>query len=331
MKCLDPVLCYTDNNGKRKFRHFSHANQVFKQMHQTVFNCGKCLFCRKKRAMELAVRCVLHASMYEQNCFLTLTYDETKENYHNKFHYADVQKFKKKLRSYCQREFKKRIEIFNVHEYGKNGKKHYHLIVFGHDFLDKKVFTKKNQIPIYESKTLEEMWGHGFCTVGDVSEASAMYQSQYVQKDFKNGNVTNDKKSHSKHSGIGKPFFLKNFNQILTLGFIPFGGRKVPIPRYFLKLAERHYCHFYDQGKFFDLPDRKAVYRPFKDESEPNLEIANLFIKFKNERDTFIQQLTEEWEDVIAHHITTKEVPEFVRAAENALYDLKQRNKQEIF
>lgn len=289
------MLCYTDPNGKKSFRHFSLANHVFKyHLHQTVFNCGKCLFCRKKKAYELACRCVLHASLYQENCFLTLTYDEKRKGYHNEFRYRDIQLFKKRLR----KSTKKKIEIFNVHEYGKNGKKHWHLVVFNYDFQDKTLYTIKNGIPLYTSKKLEELWPYGYNTIGDVSEGSAMYQAQYMEKDFKHGNVTNKKKSHSKHSGIGKQYFLTHYKQILELGFIPINGKKMPVPRYFEKLADKHYSHFFDPTKFRDSLERKAPYRPFR-KNEQNHEIACLYALYKHRKQEKIMELSKEWDEVI--------------------------------
>ena len=275
MKCSDPVLCYTDGKT-RKYRNWSLASEIIRRSHILVFDCGKCVFCRKNSARELAMRCVLHASCYEKNCFLTLTYDESLDGYHNEFNYSDVQKFKKRLR----KKVSHRIEIFNVHEYGKNGKKHWHLVVFGYDFDDKIVHTYKNSIPLYTSQELNKIWPYGFSSIGDVSEASAMYQAQYMEKDIINGNSNNKKKSHSKHSGIGKKFFLQNYKQILELGFIPFEGKKVPLPRYFEKLAHKHWAHFYDQSFFFDNDYRKKRYSPFK-LGEQNKEIADLFISYE--------------------------------------------------
>lgn len=107
MKCADPVLCFTGKSG-RIYRHFSLASPIIKTAHQQVFNCGKCIFCRKKKAQELAIRCVLHASLYDQNCFLTLTYNESNQGYHNRFNYSDIQKFKKKLRRHCEYHYKKK-------------------------------------------------------------------------------------------------------------------------------------------------------------------------------------------------------------------------------
>lgn len=347
MKCADPVLCYTIGNS-RKFRHFSLASPVAKLFHDLVFNCGKCIFCRKKKSYELAIRCVLHASLYQKNCFLTLTYDETQLGYHNTLAYDHIQKFKKRLRQDVNtvyyshiktrklkkrrvpKNYAKKIEIFNVHEYGKNGKKHWHLVVFNHDFTDKKIFTKKNEHNLYTSGVLETLWPYGFSTIGDVSEASAMYQAQYMEKDIKNRNMTNGKKSKSKHSGIGKQYFLKYYKQILTLGYIPFSGKKIPLPRYFHKISHRHYCHYYDPTAFTDILDRKRLYRPFTNDS-PNLELANLFKDYLQTRTQKIQQLTEEWENVITPYLYNHEKPDFMKSAENYLYDLNNKNKIEKF
>ena len=323
MKCMDPVLCFTGKNRKI-YRHFSLASPIIKRTHQQVFDCGTCIICRKKRARELAMRCVLHASLSTQNCFLTLTYDEKKEGYHNDFQYSDIQKFKKKLRRHCDYHFKKKIQIFNVHEYGKNGKKHYHLVVFNHDFNDKTLHTVKNGNSLYTSKTLEKLWPFGFNTIGNVTEASAMYQAQYTQKDFTNGNSNNQKKSHSKHSGIGRDYFLRHYRQILSLGYIPFAGQKFPIPRYFTKLAHKHYSHFFEPINFFDTPDRKALYRPFTN-TDPNQEIAELYRRYNEEKKIQLEQAKLEWEQSIEPFILTKTKPDFRIAAENFLYDLEKR------
>lgn len=344
MKCMDPILVYNDTKGGRQFRHFTLASPLFLRMHQQVFNCGKCIHCRKKRAYELASRCVLHASLYKENSFLTLTYDEKRDGYHNNFQYADIQEFKKNLRHYVTRHFDKKIEVFNVHEYGKNGKKHWHLIVFNHDFsIDAKknrgtttftsgkvLHTYSGGLPLYNSKKLTELWPYGFNTVGDVSAASAMYQAQYCEKDFKNRNESSKQKAHSKHSGIGKPYFLRHYKQILQLGYIPISGRKLPLPRYFHKLAHRHYSHFYEKSNFEDTKLRRALYRPFRKE-QPNLEIANLFVDYRERKDLHILDLITEWDAVISQHLTSKRDPDFIKSGSNTLYDLNNKLQPEIF
>lgn len=332
MKCMDPILCYTPlSKPGRQFRHFSLAGPAFKLLPHQVFSCGKCIFCRKKRATELAVRCVLHASLYTHNCFLTLTYDESRPEYHNRFEYRDIQLFKKNLRSYCDYHFSKKIQVFNVHEYGQNGKKHWHLVVFNHNFEDREFRSQRKGIRYYMSSTLSSLWPHGDKLnqiIGDVSEASAMYQAQYSQKDFRYGNSPlGPKKAHSKHSGIGFPYFDQNYKQILSLGHVPFNGRPVPIPRSFVRRAQRHYCHFYDKSKFFDTDQRKALFRPFK-QGVANKEIADLYTIFIETKQEYVKTLEIEWEEMLAQHLATGEKPEFLLSAENALYDLN--NKQQL-
>lgn len=308
MKCGNPVLVFIGSDGGRYFRHFDLTKKEQLPNTWQVFNCGKCLHCRKKRSYELACRCVLHASLYEQNCFLTLTYDEKQEGYHNIFQYSDIQKFKKRLRRKCS---PKKIEIFNVHEYGRNGKKHWHLVVFNHDFDDKVLHTTRNSIPLYKSKTLEQLWPFGFASIGDVTEASAMYQSQYMEKDFRHGYVTDKKfihvkKSHSKHSGIGRDYFIQNYKQILTLGYIPVSGRRMPLPRYFEKLAEK-----------------LAV--------QGHSEINKLFLDYKANKLIKVEEMEKEWDEVISQHLTTKRDPDFLIALQNTAHDLKNRINKGVF
>lgn len=347
MKCADPVLCYTKSSGKKIYRNFSFLkkNTLYLQNAQQVFDCGKCLFCRKKKAYELALRCVLHSSLYQENCFLTLTYDEKRKGYHNDFAYEDIQKFKKKLRNlyrvfYTDIASKKKkayylrkIKIFNVHEYGKNGKKHWHGVVFNHDFKDKRLHTMSNGIPLYKSDTLSNVWKRGFCTTGDVSEASAMYTAQYMEKDFKHRNEGTSKKSQSRHSGIGRPYFEKHYKQLLSLGYVPFGDEKIPLPRYFEKLALKHWCHFNQPSAFHATNLRGPLFRPFdwKGDNKPNEEISRLFEQYKKAKQEKILDLEKQWNDVISLYLTTDEDPDFIKSATNALYDLRNKTKQERF
>lgn len=328
-RCVDPKLRYVTSSGY-KWVHFSLASPLVKALPHTPFNCETCIYCRKRKSTELAMRCVLHASLYKQNCFLTLTYDEKRKGYDNEFRYSDIQNFKKRLRQYVARKNAVRIEIFNVHEYGKNGKKHWHLVVFGWtpEYVTK--HSDNGGHPLFLSPVLRRLWPFGFHTVGSVTEASAMYQAQYTQKDFQYGNANNSKKSHSKHSGIGKPFFLRNYEQILRLGFVPFGSRKAPIPRYFLKLAKRHWAHFYEPSLFFDNKERKAQFRPFKKE-KPNREIADLYSSYMERRSEFVKELEAEWDEYLDSRLFDKSVPEFRQSGENALYDLRNKIGKDSF
>lgn len=334
MPCADPQLRFVLHN-KPLFRNFSMVSDLtlMLQKPHDVFDCGKCLWCRKKSATTLATNCVLHASLYASNCFLTLTHDESRPGYHNKFDYSEIQRFKKRLRIWVQRNInpKHKLEIFNVHEYGKNGKKHWHLIVFNFDFKhDKTIFNIKNGNSLYISETLKKLWPFGNHTIGDVSEASAMYQAKYMEKDFQHYNTHNARKSHSQHSGLGKPYFLKHYSQILRLGYIPFNGKKHPVPRSFEKIAERHYSHFYQQENFIDFPHRKAKFRTFRNDL-PIRELADLWPQYLEQKQKKIAEKTAEWQTVISQFLTTKETPDFIKSNDNKLYDLRNKTTAERF
>lgn len=329
--CADPVLCYLDSTGKRIFRNFSFVKKVFFPRDPMVVDCGKCLYCRREKAKELAMCCVLHSSLYFQNCFLTLTYDESLKGYHNVYDRSDVQKFKKKLRQFVYRSFGRRIEIFDVHEYGRNGKKHWHLIVFNWSPSDRVVFTIKDQVPLYTSRELSRLWKHGFSTVGDVSEASAMYQAKYMEKDFQLNQVTSNKKSHSFHRGIGQPWFLENFEQVLKLGYIPFQGQKRRVPRKFEKIAHKHWAWFYDQSYFLSSDQRKRRYTPFHLATDVSIDLADLYPIYEFRKSKRVEELKEKWSEVISQYLTSSRDPDFVKSSRNALHDLVNKSNLERF
>lgn len=69
-------------------------------------------------------------------------------------------------------------------EYGdKNGRPHYHAIVFGIGFADRRPHKKNSQGQmLYTSNELTTIWGQGFASIGDVSFQSAAYVARYVMK-----------------------------------------------------------------------------------------------------------------------------------------------------
>jgi len=334
MKCFNPVLCFTLDK-KRIFRNWDVAKNTtyLRGIKPTyLYDCGKCGYCKHKKAIELAARCSLHASVYTQNMFLTLTYDEKKEGYQNVLRYRDIQLFKKSLRATVWRNHGRRIDVFNVHEYGKNAKKHWHAIVFNYNPEDREFHTLSDAgHALYRSEILRGLWPHGFHSIGDVNEATAMYQAQYMEKDLRNGHSpTSIHRSVSRHSGLGKPYFLKHYRQILMNGFVPFGGKKLGIPRYFQKLAHKHWCHFNQKSAFFDTPERKQLYRPFK-LGEENEDISQLFESYRNLKEERIMELELEFEETIRSYLSSKLVTQFEQSGSNYNYDLKHKIKQERF
>jgi len=164
--------------------------------------CGQCSGCRLERSRQWAVRCLHESSLYENNCFLTLTYSpEALEKRGDKkwsVDVADYQLFMKRLRkkyvpknphplqtpAHTQHAEKHCIRYFHCGEYGETlGRPHYHACLFNHDFHDK-TFHKltKNGDKLYISESLKELWPHGDAYFGDVTFKSAAYVARYVMK-----------------------------------------------------------------------------------------------------------------------------------------------------
>lgn len=97
-----------------------------------------------------------------------------------------------------------------------------------------------------------------------------------------------------------------------------------------MRLAHKHYCHFYEKSAFFDTRTRKRLYTPFK-EGEANIEIADLYIQYKNMKLEFLQSLEIEWQSVLNEYFIDYEDPDFVKSGKNSLYDLWKRSGHEIF
>lgn len=143
--------------------------------------CGQCIGCRLERSRQWALRCVHEASLHDENCFITLTYDPE----HLPIYFRDdgpalgtlckedFQNFMKRLRE----RIGTKIRFFHCGEYGEQlGRPHYHAIIFGYDFADKTPIEVSdgghNQ---FVSEMLTEVWGKGRCTIGAVTFDSAAY------------------------------------------------------------------------------------------------------------------------------------------------------------
>lgn len=119
------------------------------------------------------------ATLHEESCFLTLTYDDLNLPYGGTLVKAHFQRFMKKLRRFA----KKKMTYFHCGEYGERyGRPHYHACVFGYDFPDKVFFKEKNGHKLYRSPILERLWHQGTSLIGAVSFDSAAYVARYVVK-----------------------------------------------------------------------------------------------------------------------------------------------------
>jgi len=178
MSCTSPLIGYQPiGGGPLKFGS-EPANS-----RSITIACGQCMDCRLKRSAEWATRCVHEAQLHLNNCFVTLTYDDRNLPQHNSLKKEDLQKFFKRLRKHTGK-----LRYYACGEYGDHtNRPHYHACIFGMDFTDKRQFKKLGNHNLYTSQQLDDIWGMGFCTLGDVTFDTAAYTASYVHKKLSKG------------------------------------------------------------------------------------------------------------------------------------------------
>ncbi|AXL14468.1 replication initiator protein [Microviridae sp.] len=174
MACFHPLQAYRLDDGQILFHDKGHGRPM-------ELPCGQCIGCRLERSRQWAMRCVHEASMHDNNCFITLTYNPENLPPDGGLIKKDFQKFMKRLRKFYTG---KKIRFYHCGEYGdQNNRPHYHAILFNHNFDDwNYLFDSPSGEPIYTSPILEKIWGHGFVTVGTVTFESAGYVARYCMK-----------------------------------------------------------------------------------------------------------------------------------------------------
>lgn len=214
--------------------------------------CGKCMECRLARAREWSLRSVHEASLYDENCFITLTYDDEHLPGDFGLHYEDFQAFMHRLR--------KRMpgagRFLMCGEYGDQfGRPHFHAILFNCGFSDKKLIRAKPD-PLYSSELLSDIWHHqGLASLGDVTTQSAGYVARYSTKkiygpgtdyvydwtDPETGEVFSRRTpflESSNRPGIGYEWFQRYHSDVFPCDEIVFDGKRFPVPRYYMKLFD---------------------------------------------------------------------------------------------
>lgn len=142
--------------------------------------CGKCVGCQLERSRAWALRCVHEAQLHDENCVITLTYDDEHLPPFGVLQKSALQKFWKRLR---KRFHGRRFKYFACGEYGSElGRPHFHACIFGLDFADKRLFSVRSDIRLFVSDTLARAWPYGFSSVGEISFASAAYVARYTMK-----------------------------------------------------------------------------------------------------------------------------------------------------
>lgn len=268
MTCYSPLTMYWTGRltaaGRREYTF--NPSKAYSDISPIKVPCGQCIGCRLAKSCDTAMRCVHEASMFEYNCFITLTVDDD--------HISEVfpgyslrvepfQLFAKRLR----KRFNGIDTIFNplsdsdfggirilyCGEYGSLLKRpHYHACIFNFDFPDKILWSVRDNVRLYRSPSLEELWPFGYSTIGEVNFESAAYLARYVTKKI-TGDLSDDHYFNPETGeymkpefiqfprgfGLGRLWFEKFKSDCYPSGFlIAPSGHKIKTPEYYDKIFD---------------------------------------------------------------------------------------------
>jgi len=281
MACYHPLTAYlsghqTNNKTGKSFRRVSFK-ETDEHDRQVSLPCGQCVGCRLERSRQWAMRCMHEAQLHENNCFITLTYNE--ENYPKNGSLAkeDFQKFLKRFRRAIAPA---KIRYYMAGEYGTNfGRPHFHACIFGYDFYDKKLFKRTSADSLlYRSEELEKLWPYGYSTIGDVTFESAAYVARYIMQkqtgkdvnkdhytycDLQTGELIKMQPEYNKMSlkpGIGADWYKKFKTDVYPHDYVEVRGKKLKPPKYYDRLFSKENPYEYDQILY--TREKQAKLRP---------------------------------------------------------------------
>lgn len=266
MSCFHPLHAYRSltrrtPNGKSLIS-FNRVDVSDSPWEEITLPCGQCLGCRIDRTKSWALRCLHESALFQNNCFITLTFNDANLDPVGTLLRSDFQRFMKRLRKAhtgCESVPQENnpsistypIRFYHCGEYGtKMSRPHHHALLFNFDFDDKKIWQTKKGVKLYTSKKLEKIWPFGYSTIGDVTFQSAAYVARYIQKKvngalapghyMKPNTCTGEMEpiepeytTMSRRPGIGKRWFQKYHSDVFPKDFITNMGTKFKSPAYY--------------------------------------------------------------------------------------------------
>ena len=239
--------------------------------------CGKCYGCRMEYAKQWATRCILESKQWENNWFITLTYDDEhlplKEQINTDtgemkgimsatLEPPAVTKFMKDLRRYWKYHYDEdNIRFYACGEYGgRNGRPHYHIIAFNLNIRDIKPLgrTQTGRMQ-WDSDIIRKIWGKGLTGLGKVEYESCAYVARYMLKKQKGPGSTEwyaekglvpEFTRTSRRPGVGGNYYEANKDKIYSYDEIILPkGQKVKPPKYYDKLYDIEYPYEMEEIK----------------------------------------------------------------------------------
>lgn len=269
--------------------------------------CGQCIGCKLEHSRVWAARMMHEAQIHDDNCFITVTYDDDhlpRGGTLVKHHFQD---FLKRLR---RKIHPQKVRYYMCGEYGSScpdhgvercpncgpiQRPHYHAILFGFDFADKQDLGVRDGYPVYTSASLDSLWSHGSINeIGVVEFESCAYVARYVTKKITGPAAADHYTRHcaltdqihklepeyatmSRNPGIGKWWFEQYALDCFPADVCPIPGRGE------FGTPPKYYQHMYEQVEPDVLEQIKEVRRERAEHAQrtgPNL-ISKLTVKEK--------------------------------------------------
>lgn len=262
--CSSPADMWQDDD---EVWHYQRYREVDRDQYgdprgEIKVSCKHCEGCRLAHADTWASRIMHEARMYPCGWaeFLTLTYDRAHLPLRGWLHYQDVQAFLKRLRIYGERHnlllADRAIRYVCAGEYGGEFRRpHYHMILYGFRFPDKKERGKRSGYPVYSSELLNELWQQGSVNeIGCLTHKSAGYVARYAMKGGPGAWHPEDwtdpyGKVHlapreflkvSRRPGIGHGWIEKYWKDVFPWDHVIRNGHECGVPDYYLRWLENH-------------------------------------------------------------------------------------------
>ncbi len=263
MTCYHPLIASKASgaltkNGKPHY-HFLGSAEVNPVLYEKsksdddliVVPCGQCIGCRLERSRQWAIRISQEASLYDNNCFVTLTY--APQYCPKSLDLRHFQLFMKRLR----KKYGAGIRFFHCGEYGElYGRPHYHVALLNFDFPDKKLYKVYRGFNYYLSLSLSDLWPYGNHLISDLTFDSAGYIARYVLKkltgDFAADEYKDKKPPYvtmSRRPGIGFPWIQKYLENVYNLDRIVVKGHESLPPRYYDEILKANFPEWLDAIK----------------------------------------------------------------------------------
>lgn len=257
MACFRPLQAYQTTAGDILFyakgtEGKSKNCKAADIRRELTLPCGQCVGCRLERSRQWAVRVMHESQMHEDNCFITLTYNDECIPPDYSLCYKHFQLFMKRLRRRCHR-----VRFYMCGEYGEARlRPHFHACLFGFRPTDMYPWRQSSSgFPLSRSPFLEELWSKGSVEVGDVSFESAAYVARYVMKkvtgkeaeshyeavDGETGEVYYREPEFTRMSlkpGIGATWFRKYHAEVFPADRVVVRGVECKPPTYYKRLVD---------------------------------------------------------------------------------------------